>query len=196
MAEIAAFSDHRGQQPDDLNREDRRAGDQARPSEPGRGPNRPEPAEFEAKSEPIAKRFAKSVTSDMVDPGIVDGSDLAGNRGEQGGFVDLVGRQFESDLAEDGEVVARQAVGALGRDWPEKRRVFEEDDRSIQQRGARVVVLDQTRGGDEFRVVGKRLGPGFEPAGLGQARVLGEDDDSPSGRLQADPTEPRDAGAG
>ena len=110
--------------------------------------------------------------------------------------MDLVGGEAEGEVPEDGEVVAGQSIrrGLAGPGSGRERGVFAEKDGLVERRSP-VVMLDRARGRDE-RGVGEAGEIGVEAARLGEAGVLGEEDYPTSGRLQADPTEPGDAGVG
>ena len=188
---MSRFADDRRRQPDHLDREDRRAGDQPRPATDRRGADGPEPAVFAAIAKPVGKRLANGEAPDVSDPGGGDGRDRAANRAQQDGLVDLGGRVGEGQLATDGEVITGQPTGSARPDRRQKRRVFAVDHRSVERGRARVVMLDQARGGFERGIGGKGGDPGFGPAGQGLARIFEERDDLPPGRLQADPPDRR-----
>jgi hypothetical protein len=101
----------------------------------------------------------------------------------------------ERGFTEHREVVAGQPCGLARIRWRKKRGVLAEDDRLIEQRGSRVVVLDQAGRGNQPGIFGKGIDHGFGPAGSSQARIFEKRDDSSSGSLQADPAEPGDAGS-
>jgi hypothetical protein len=73
---VAGVAEEGLSQPGDLGREDRRAGDEPGPPHRRAGPDRPEPAEFEAESETIAESLDPAEPSDVTDPGRFDRPDL------------------------------------------------------------------------------------------------------------------------